>query len=620
MLEIARILVAEAPFRNTVILLFTDGEEVGLLGAEAFFGQHSWAQQPGVVLNVEGSGSAGESLLLRTGPASGWVVDAFRASVSHPSAFSVADEVFKHMPNDTDFSVSQRAGLPGIDFAFASERNHYHTPLDTVDNLSRVTLQHHGENLLPLARKLATMDLAAQQPSDRLYHSLAQTVTISWALQYNLPLVVVAFLLLVAASVIVVRNHETSVRKLLLGTLLSITIVLAVIVANFVVFKLLGIVNGTVVAWPAHPWPFRLCLVATTLTTLLSTSWALGRFLDFWSALLGAWIVYLLLAVLSVVAAPGAANLFLIPLLGSGGLIAALAFVPAWRPRRAALAVLTLAMATVMTLPVAFIFEQTQGYQLIIATFPFVALYAMSLNPLLQGTATQGVATPIGKPLLVCVAALAAGFVFAVSLPLYSEWRPQLLSIAHIEDHDQGLANWMIFSANPLPGALMDIENFQYPQSPVLPWYNSTSEPVASAPLSGSPAPVVTLLDVKAVASGRQLLLHVESPRGANNLRLMVPTSAELLSAVVNGQPMHIQQGKVRTSAEHWQRLSVAGVPPQGFDLEIVMASKEPVECLLLDWNSTLPAAATALIEARSPLAATVHGGDQAMVFTRIQL
>ena len=333
MLEVARILTAEAPFKNTVILLFTDGEEVGLLGAEAFFGQHSWAQQLGVVLNVEGSGSAGESLLLRTSPGSDWVVDAFRGSVSHPSAFSTTDEVFRHMPNDTDFSVSQRVGLPGIDFAFAGERNHYHSPLDTVENLSRVTLQHHGENLLPLARKLATMDLVVQQGGDRLYHSLAQIVTISWARQHNLPLVVLALVLLAVASVTVVRSNETSVRKLLVATLVSITIVLAVIIANFVVFKLLGIANGTVVAWPAHPWPFRLCLVATTLATLLSIRWALGRFQDFWSALLGVWNVYFLLAVLSIVATPVAANLFLIPLLGSGVLIATLAFVRTWPPR-----------------------------------------------------------------------------------------------------------------------------------------------------------------------------------------------------------------------------------------------------------------------------------------------
>jgi hypothetical protein len=227
----------------------------------------------------------------------------------------------------------------------------------------------------------------------------------------------------------------------------------------------------------------------------------------------------------------------------------------------------------------------------------------------------QGAATPILKPLLVCVTALVAGFIFAVSLPLYSEWRPQPLNIAHIEDHDKGLANWMIFSDNPVPDALLDIENFQYPESPVLPWYDSTSEPVASAPVSDASAPVFTLLDVKVVANGRQLRLHVESSRGANNLRLMVPGTAEVLSATVNGQPV-----KMQTPGEGWQGISVTGVPAQGFDMEIVLASLVPVECLLLDWNSKLPAAAAELIEARSPKAAPVHRGDHAMVFTRIRL
>ncbi len=610
MLEVARILTAEAPFRNTVILLFTDGEEVGLLGAEAFFGQHPWAQQIGVVLNVEGSGSAGESLLLRTGPGSGWVVDAFRDSVSHPSAASVADEVFKRMPNDTDFSVSQRAGLPGADFAFAGERNHYHSPLDTVENLSQVTVQHHGENLLPLARKLASIDLATQQRDDRLYHTLAQTVTISWAVRHNLLFVVVGFVLLALASIVVVRSGETSAPRLLVGTLVSIAIVLTVIIANFVVFKLLDMANGTVVAWPAHTWPFRLCLVATTLATLLIMNGALGRFLDFWSALLGTWNVYFLLAVLSVVLIPVAANLFLIPLLGSSTLIAVLAFVRSWPHRRVVLAILTLAIATLMTLPVAFIFEQTQGYQLIIATFPFVALFAMCMNPLLQGAAR-----PLGKPLLFCGISLAVGFLFAVNLPLYSEWRPQPINIAHIEDHDQGVAHWMISSPNPVPKSLLTTVDLRQPQSPVLPWYNSTSEPVASAPASGSPAPEMTLLEAQEVDNGRQLRIHVKSPRGANNLRLMIPVSAGLHSVVVNDQEM-----KVPTSDEDWQRISVTGVPGQGFDMKLVLASMDPVESLLLDWNSKLPAEAALMIEARAPLAAPVHSGDQSMVFTRVML
>ncbi len=611
LLEVARILAAEAPFRNPVILAFTDAEELGLLGAEAFFGQHPWAEEVGVVLNVEGSGSEGESLLLRTGPDSRWVVDAFRRSVRHPSAFSVADEVFKHMPNDTDFSVAQRAGLPGIDFSFAGERNHYHSPLDTLENLSRVTLQHHGENVLPLTRELASMDLTGHAGGDKLYHSLGQVMTITWNQGNNVPLAVLGFLLLAAAAVTVVRGGETSGRRIAVGTLASLLTVLAVVLFNLGVFKVLALLNGTTVAWPAQEWPFRLCLAATTLAAALTVTWALGRFLDFWSSLLGAWIFYLLLAAASVAYLPVAANLFLIPVLGSGLLIVALALWRQLRHRREALAILTLAMATLFTLKPAALFEQTQGYQLIVATFPFVALYVVALHPLLRCADVRP-----WKPLLASVAVLGVGMVCATALPLYSEWRPQLLNVLHVEDHDQGQAHWMIYSSNPVPPAMADVADFRRPETSILPWSERTDRPVAVAPVTGDAAPVLTVTASPEVEEGRRLSLHLESLRGARHVQLMIPESAGLRSATLAGQSLKVEL----RSGQQWHRLAVSGVPESGFDLDVEIATSETSEWFVLDWTSELPAAAEALLAARSPLAAPVHRGDQAIVFTRVSI
>ncbi len=122
-----------------------------------------------VVINVEGSGSAGPSLLLRSGPRSGAMLDAFRSVAPFPVALSFSEELFKRLPNDTDLSVSNHAGKPGIDFAFAGERNHYHTRRDSIANLSLATLQHHGDNVLPLVRALADADLTHTRTELRLY-------------------------------------------------------------------------------------------------------------------------------------------------------------------------------------------------------------------------------------------------------------------------------------------------------------------------------------------------------------------------------------------------------------------------------------------------------------------
>jgi hypothetical protein len=179
LLESGRALVREAPRRNRILLVFTDAEEMGLLGAEGFFAEHPWAADVKAVINIEGAGSGGPSLLLRSSSPGGHLLDAYRNSVTRPQAISYSQEVFARMPNDTDFTVSDRAGIPSIDFAFAFEFNHYHTPLDTVANLDRGTLQHHGSNVLPLVRRLAESDLNLHTPNFS-YVTLAQSVWVTW--------------------------------------------------------------------------------------------------------------------------------------------------------------------------------------------------------------------------------------------------------------------------------------------------------------------------------------------------------------------------------------------------------------------------------------------------------
>jgi len=610
MLEVGRILAAEAPFRNPVILLFTDGEEFGLLGAEAFFGQHPWAQKVGVVLNVEGSGSAGESLLLRTGPDSGWVVDAYLRTAGHPSAYSVADEVFKRMPNDTDFSVVQRAGLAGIDFSFAGERNHYHSPLDTVENLSRVTLQHHGENLLPLTRELASMDIGNQASGDRLFLSLAQITTLTWSPGSNLPLAILALLLLLVSSVACVRNGSTTTVRIVIGFGITLAVAIAVILLNIGVFKMLGAINGVTVNWPAQYWPFRLCLAAASLTAMLAIAWLLGRFADFWSELLGAWFLYLLLALVAIFMAPLAANLFLAPVLACGVFIAAFALRPGLRPRQNALVMLTLAVASTFTFFIAWNLEQTQGYRLVIAIIPFFALYAVTLLPLVRSSAIRH-----GKSLLVSVMALAVGIFGAITVPLYSEWRPQHLNFLHIEDHDQGGAHWLIATTNPYPDAIAGIADFRYPETAIAPWTSTTSVPAAPAPSTGAPAPRVNVLEASAVEGGRRLLLHVASPRGARHIQLLVPASAGVMSANVDGHAMTVD-----ANGQDWLRLSIVGVPEEGFELEVLLTGNEVSQWYVHDRTAGMPIEAKALIDARAPLAAPVHGGDLTIIFTRVTL
>ena len=50
--------------KNDIIILISDAEELGLLGANAFVNHHPWAKEVGLVLNFEARGSGGPSYML----------------------------------------------------------------------------------------------------------------------------------------------------------------------------------------------------------------------------------------------------------------------------------------------------------------------------------------------------------------------------------------------------------------------------------------------------------------------------------------------------------------------------------------------------------------------------
>ena len=171
-LEALRALRAGSPIRNDVIVLFTDAEELGLLGARAFVDEHAWLDDVALVLSFEMRGAAGPALMFETGADNGWVVAAFRDAVARPGANSLAYEIYQRMPNDTDFTPFREAGKQGLNFAAIGDAHVYHQAYDTPARVSGGTLQHHGDQALALLRHLGDADLLAVNAPDVSYVSV----------------------------------------------------------------------------------------------------------------------------------------------------------------------------------------------------------------------------------------------------------------------------------------------------------------------------------------------------------------------------------------------------------------------------------------------------------------
>ncbi len=171
-LEGVRALGERAQLRNDLIVLLTDAEEVGLLGARAFVDEHPWMDDVALVVSIEMRGGGGPSMMFETGAENGWVIEALRQADPYPSANSVGYEIYQRMPNDTDFSPFKEAGTQGLNFAGLGRAHVYHQVYDTPENFDERTLQHHGEHAVAMLQHFGNADLTVVDRPDVSYISV----------------------------------------------------------------------------------------------------------------------------------------------------------------------------------------------------------------------------------------------------------------------------------------------------------------------------------------------------------------------------------------------------------------------------------------------------------------
>jgi hypothetical protein len=118
LLETARALKAGPPLKNDLLLLFTDAEEAGMLGAQAFVERHGAVAADSVVVNFEARGTSGPSLMFETSDGNRQLVREFARSARYPFASSLFQEGYKLLTNRTDFTVFKEAEFKGLNFAY----------------------------------------------------------------------------------------------------------------------------------------------------------------------------------------------------------------------------------------------------------------------------------------------------------------------------------------------------------------------------------------------------------------------------------------------------------------------------------------------------------------------
>lgn len=136
-----------------VKVLFTDAEEPGMMGMSAMWEKdRAEFDNVGLMVNVEARGPWGPALLFEACPGNEKVIDLYASAARYPYTYSLTTVVYKFMPNFTDFTIVKDS-IPGLNFSTVADVNHYHTHLDNISNISQKSIQHYGEQILPLAKE-----------------------------------------------------------------------------------------------------------------------------------------------------------------------------------------------------------------------------------------------------------------------------------------------------------------------------------------------------------------------------------------------------------------------------------------------------------------------------------
>ncbi|XLS29517.1 M28 family peptidase [Flavobacteriaceae bacterium M23B6Z8] len=217
--------------KNDIIILITDGEELGLNGADLFVNKHPWAKETGLVLNFEARGSGGPAFMLieTNGGNSKLIKEFYKANTQYPVGNSLAYSIYKMLPNDTDLTVFREdKNIDGFNFAFIDDHYDYHAALDVYDRLDKNTVAHLGSYLMPLLNYFSENNLSSFQSSeDYVYFTVPFFKLMYYPFSWILPLLVIAILLFILLLFLGFKRKTLSFAEIFTGFIpfyLSLTI------------------------------------------------------------------------------------------------------------------------------------------------------------------------------------------------------------------------------------------------------------------------------------------------------------------------------------------------------------------------------------------------------------
>jgi hypothetical protein len=528
-LEIVRAIEASGAPRRDVLVVITDGEEAGLLGAKAFFAADALAARAGFVLNLEARGGGGRAAMFETGDDNGGAIDLFARTARRPASTSLSVFVYKLLPNDTDFTIAKAKGLPGFNYAFIGRQFDYHSPSSTIAALDRGSVQHMGDEVLGTARALAFAPALPAPAPDKVYADLFGLTVIDYPTWGGWVVLAGAGGLILVGAWRAGRAGELRAADLAKGVASTVLVLAMAAAALMATRHLTGAGFGFMAQRPllARFALFEAAMVASAIgALLLSAGMAAGgraRLAGVWCGLL---LAALVLGVVVQATAPTIAFLIAWPLIAAG-LVSALTGAgagggPTWIPCALVIVAITAWLGV-------FAHLLLQGLDLPAAPAAIVWLAALSLWPLAWPIARGALRFVPGVLLLL------VGIGLALVLRLTSPWTPRHPDAAeplYVVAPQNGRA-WRAEQLTPGAWSMAWLTAGAARPAPLL-------VPGLTRPVTAVPAPVIAapgpVIKIERTAGG-VVTLRAAPSATALSLRLDLDCDTVLTDAQVDGEP-----------------------------------------------------------------------------------
>lgn len=597
-LEIASLL-KNRPVKRPVLVLITDGEETGLLGATAFVDSDPLAEKVSAVVNMEARGVTGAASLFQTSRPNSRDIAVLRGGGRLPAANSLSADIYRLMPNDTDLTLFLPLGVDAANFAVAYGAQNYHTPNDNLKNLDRRSLFHLGSSALTAAEVF--LNQTGDEPETQLIYAdilgrWKLTMPQTWGgVLIGLGLLASLVLFFSTRCGAPVRSAAAPFLALIIGLGLAMS---ASAAAAFI--------RPETSFGAANPWALRAAQLAAAFLggggvyvflvkpgsqiRLSAAAW-------FWFAATGA---------AAFMFVPGSAILFAPALLFF--VIAAIVGVLKLTRNARYIALIGALIFTVIIAPLAAFGENALFVE---NAAPFV------LAPLLIFILVAPVLLPAEgldwRARLAFVSVAGIAFIVSTALtlivPAYSETAPRHLSIVHVAESGSDQAYWSLGSGEAAPEPMMDVAPFAFEKIDALPGKRY----VAPAPaFAGNEIEAEVVSDTLA-EDERTVQISISAP-DADIIWAPLEKGSGIRSIETNGQTIDVAANDVRS-------FSCSGRSCRRLEMKMTLDASQPAPTLsFFSLKYGLGPESQPLVKARPDWAVPMQNGDFRMTMARLPL